>query len=143
MASGLALSVVAPAILSRLQGFADLTALVPADRIVDEVPPRPVYPYVLVESGPEQPFNTLGAADGSWGGEATVLVRAVSQYRGDQEINAVMHEVRAALDGYRFTPAGYQSTLVTFEGSSPMLKDTIAGTPTRELVAEFDVTVHQ
>lgn len=142
MASGLALSVVANAVLTRLKAFGGLTALVPADRIVDDASARPVFPYVLVESGSELPFNTLGGGEGSFGKEPKVQVRAVSQYRGDQEVTAVMHQVMAALDGYRFTPAGYQPTIVTFE-TGQMLKDTIAGVVTREFVAEFDVTVHQ
>jgi hypothetical protein len=142
MSSGLALSVVAPPILAALQAHAGLTALVPALRIVDEVPARPTMPYVLVESGSEQPFNTLGAVDGSWGSESRVVVRVVSQYRGDLEVNAVMSQVRAALDGYKFTPTGYLPAIVIFE-TAQLLKDTIAGVVTRELVAEFSVEVHQ
>lgn len=142
MASGLALSVVTPVILARLKAFAGLTALVPADRIVDDVVARPVMPYVYVESGSEAAFNTMGLDGLTWGSDATVQVRAVSQYRGDQQIADIMHQVRAALDGYKFTPTGYLPTIVTFE-TGTMLKDTIAGVVTREFVAEFAVTVHQ
>lgn len=142
MASGLALSVVVPALMTALRAHVGLTGLVPADRIVDDVPARPTFPYVLVRGGSELPFNTLSGAEGSWGSEPKVEVRVVSQYRGTQEVLSVMHQVRAALDGYRFTPAGYQPTIVDFE-TGQMLTDTIAGVVTREFVAEFDVTVHQ
>ncbi len=142
MPSGLALSVVTPVILAVLKAHAGLTALVAAERIVDNVPARPTLPYVYVSSGSELADNTLGASDGSWGSEPKVEVRAVSQFRGDQEVLSIMSQVRAALDGYRFTPTGYLPTIVSFE-TGQMLIGTTEGVTTREYVAEFDVTVHQ
>lgn len=145
MASSLVLSVLAPAVLARLKNYAPLTALVPATRIVDDVRTGMLYPFVLVEVGSELPFNTLGdSTDLKYGSEATVQVRVISQYRGDAEAINVMDKIKAALDGYEFTLPGYpEPALMTFESSPPMLKDTVAGVTTRELVAEFAATVHQ
>lgn len=144
MASGLIQNVLAPAVLDRLKNYAPLTGIVPAVRIVDDVRTGLSVPYVIVEAGFEVPFNTLGeSTDPKWGGEATVQVRVISQYRGDAEVLSVMDKVRAALDGHEFTLAGYQPAVMTFESQAPMFKDTVAGTTTRELVAEFAATVHQ
>lgn len=143
MPSQLGLSVLAAAVLDRLRTWTPLTALVPVARIVDDVRSTMTYPFVLVESGSALPFNTLGAQDGSWGKEPTVIVRVVSQQRSDVEANTLMDHVVAALDGYRFTAAGYQPAIVTFENAPAMLKDTTAGVTTRELLAEFAATLHQ
>jgi hypothetical protein len=143
MASPCALGVVSAAVLTALKASSALIALVPAVRIVDEVPARPTYPYLLVEVGGETPFNTMGVpAALKWGSESTVLVRVVSQYRGDQEACQVLDAAKAAIDGQPLTVAGFASVGVSF-ASAQLIKDTLAGVVTRELVATFTVLVHQ
>ena len=143
MASASALGVVSAAVLTALRAASSVIALVPAARIVDEVPARPTYPYVLVEVSGETPFNTMGAPSAlKWGSESTVLVRVVSQYRGDQEVTQILSPIKAALDGQPLVVPGYATASVSFE-SAQLLKDTLTGVVTRELVASFSVLVHQ
>jgi hypothetical protein len=144
MASTSGLAPVAAAVLGVLRADAALLARVPGDRIVDEVPPRPTYPYLLVESAGERAFNTLGPADGAkWGSTATVRTRLVSQYRGDQEAADILGLVRAALDGRRLTVTGYSGPITADFQFATMLRDAVNGVVTRELLSEFEVVVHQ
>lgn len=143
MASQLACGVCAAAVLAKLRARQTLLDLVPASRIDDHVSPRPVYPYVQVESSGETPFNTMGApTQPKFGSSVRVDVRAVSQRPGESEVAAIINEIKAELDGQLLTVAGYGSTLATFENLT-LLTDTINGPVTREWIAEFDVTVHQ
>lgn len=132
------------AVLSALQAAAAVTALVPSARIVDETPVRPVYPFLLVESSGETPFNTLGAPSAeAFGSLARISVRVVSQYRGDSEIQGIAAAVRGALDGAAFTLAGFPEALLTWESTSPILRTAVNLTVTREQVSEYALTVHQ
>lgn len=143
MASTLALGPCAAATLAKLKLAAAVIALVPAARVVDEVPPRPVYPYVLVEGSGEVPLNTMGEATAlKYGSFARVRVRAVSQKPGDTEVAAIVSAIKAELDCQPLVVAGYASVGVTFETLIP-LKDTVNGVVTREWIAEFEVTVSQ
>jgi hypothetical protein len=143
MASTLALGPACLAVLTMLRVNPGVAFLVPPTRIVDDVTPRPTYPYVLVEGSEERPVNTLGPPNlPKWGGSARVNVRVVSQSRGDQEAFTILDAIKRALDGQPITVAGYQSAGISFEHVT-VLKDTVNGVTTRELVAEFDVTVHQ
>lgn len=139
MASTSALGPAAAAILGVLQGHAPLLAVVPVDRIVDEIPPRPVFPYVLVEADLELPVNTMGPPTAlKFGSDVKVGVRIVSQYRGDSEATSILNVCKAALDCQPVTVAGYVGTRAEFE-SATMVKGTISGVVTRELVATFSV----
>lgn len=153
MASTLALGPVHAAVLGRVMTDpALILALTSTDgtiRIVDDVPqgwlrtPTSYVPYVVVESAFERPFNTMGGPDLlKWGSIASLRVRVVSQYRGDAEAHQLLGIVKQRLDGQPLTVAGYGSVIVEFVAAT-LLKDTIAGVSTRELVGEFDVTVHQ
>lgn len=143
MGVGLALAVVCAPVLQRLQLSAAVTQLVPVTRIVDDASSRPTYPYILVEGATERPFNTMGAeAAPKWGGVARVSVRVVSQYRGEQEARQVMSAIKQELDGRPLAVPGYPTAIVEFE-TATFLKDTVAGIVTRELVADFEVTIHQ
>lgn len=143
MASRCALGPVSTAVLTALRAAAPLVALVPVARIVDEVPARPTYPYVLVEAVGETPFNTMGIPSAlKWGSETAVQVRVVSQYRGDQEVCSVLDAAKGAIDGQPLTVAGFASVVVSF-ANAQLLKDTLTGVVTRELVATFTILVHQ
>ena len=143
MASTLVLAVVAPAIQAALLAASGVTALV-STRIYDDVQQRPVYPFVLVESGGEAPFNTLGPSSGlKWGGIARVDVRVVSQFRGESEGLAILSAIKQALDGTLLTVTGYGRTTVTAEPLVPVGVSDVAGVKTREWVLPFSVTAHQ
>lgn len=121
----------------KLQAYPSLTAIVPSDRIVNYVPQRPVFPYVYVQSAGERPFNTIGM----YGSVAGLVIRMMSQYRGDDEVESILGEVKGCLDGQPLTVAGYPSVKVVFQNITPLTD--FSTVDTREWVAEFDVRVHQ
>jgi hypothetical protein len=134
------------AILAALKASTAVTALVPASRIVDEMPSSSaaVYPLILVETHGELPFNTLGAPVATaFGSSVMIGVRPISQYRGDQQINDITSAVRGALDGLAITIAPHARAMLTFEGTAAIFKATVGGITTREQVSEYDLTVHQ
>lgn len=144
MPAALIIGPVASAVLAALQAAVTVTAQVPADRIVDEVPSRPTYPLIVVEDAGEDPFNTLGAPDAAaFGSTARVGVRVLSQYRGDTEIHAIQSAVRGALDGLSITVPGFPTDVLTFDTASPVFKATANLIVTREQVAIYALTVHQ
>jgi hypothetical protein len=142
---------VSEAILAKLKATSALvTRLTGATgiRIWDEPPAGTLrandYPYALVEGGGEVPFGrTFGPASApKFGSEAHVIVRLVSQYRGDAQVNELFGYVVGALHEQALIVTGYPTVCVEFQ-TSTLLKDTINGVVTRELVAAFDVSVHQ
>lgn len=144
MASTLALGPVHAAILAKLKATPALTAIVPVARITDQPAAGTVMPYVLVEAGDETPFNTMGGTPDhpKWGGEATVRIRVVSQFRGDSEVLLIMNIIKGALDGQPLTVSAYPTAIVAFQRVD-LLKDTVNNIVTRELVGTFVVTAHQ
>jgi hypothetical protein len=137
MASPTAIGLVSTAAIAVLQANAAVIALVPAERIADEIPARMVFPYVLVESSGERPFNTLGA----YGSVAGLRVRVLSQYRGDAEVASIVGAIKGALDDQPLVVTGYPTVHVLFQSVTPM-RD-FGAVVTREWVADFDVRVHQ
>lgn len=144
MAATLVAGPVSDAVLALLRGSAALTAIVPSDRITDELPPRPVYPTVLVEAHGEADFNTLGAPDDrAFGSTPSIGVRVLSQYRSDSEVHTVASLIRGVLDGASITVAGFPAALLQFQTTAPIFKAAVNLVTTREQVAMYDVTVHQ
>lgn len=153
MASLLALGVIEPVLLAHLRTDGFLLNLVRDagdgnlgiyDFVPQGTPRDQLYPYVRVGgNSSERAYNTLGTEDAlKYGSIARVPIRAVSQERGSQEVYRVMSAVKARLDGRKLTFGSYGPAIVTCE-SAVLLQDTVGGVVTRELVADFDVTVHQ
>ncbi len=143
MASTSVIGPVCAAALTRLKADTSLTAEVPAARIVDDMPARPVYPFVLVESAGERSVDTMGAvASAKWGSDMTLRTRIISQYRGESEVATILSLVKASLDGATLTVSGYPSVSCDF-ATTTTLRDTVAGVVTRELVADFTVIATQ
>lgn len=143
MASALVLPLVFAPIQAALTADATLQGLV-GTRVYDNVPQTLTYPYVMLESGGESPFNTLGPAEGAkWGGSSRVDVRVVSQYRGETQGLTIASRIRAVLDGLRLDVSGYGRPMVTFETLVPIGLADVAGVKTREWVLQFAVTAHQ
>lgn len=146
MASTQALGPVTTAVLAALRASVTLTGYVGLRVYPDsngDVPAKPSYPYVQVESAGEEPENTLGDVSAAkWGSHARLQVRIGSQSRSDAQANTVLGLVKGALDGQALTVSGYPDVDVAYEGLQP-LKDTVSGVTTREWVAIFDVLVHQ
>lgn len=148
MASTQAIGPVLTAVLSALRNTVALTTYVGARVYPDvsgcEVPSKAIYPYVSVESASEMPENTMGGTPDvmKWGSRVGVHVRIASQSRSDQQAASMLGIVKGALDGQSLTVTGYPSVDVAYESVQP-LTDVVAGQPTREWVALFDVLVHQ
>lgn len=143
MASTLALGPVHAAILAKLRASAALIAVVPVANITDQ-PAAGLTKFVVVESGDETPFNTMGGTvdHPKFGGVATVRVRAVSTFRGDSEVALMMNLIKSELDDQSLTVAGYPTAIVSFVRAD-LLRDTVNNVITRELVGTFNVTAHQ
>jgi hypothetical protein len=146
MASTLALGPCITAILAVLRADNTLAAQV-STRIYPntqgDVPQRPTFPYVSVESGDELPFNTMGPVNAAkWGSTATVQVRVASQTRSEVQVRNILAIVKAALDGVELVITGYGHAIPLFQRLAPLTNEE-AGVVTREWVADFDVTVHQ
>lgn len=106
---------------------------------------RPAYPYLIVGgSSGESPFNTLGAASGAkWGAEVSIPLRVVTQYpTTETQTYRMLNVLKGALDQQPLTVSGFASVDVTM-GRTTLLSDVINGVPTRELVTDVDVLVHQ
>jgi hypothetical protein len=144
VASASAISPVCSAALAKLKAHAGVLAWAPTEKIADEFVTRPAGQYILVESAGERPFNTMGGTPNAlkWGAVAGLRIRIVSQYRGDAAVSDGLSAVKACLDGQDLTVTGFPTVSVDFVTAN-MLKETINGVTTRELVADFDVTVHQ
>ena len=102
-------------------------------------------PYVIVGGNTsENPLHTLGPATGAkFGATVTVPIRLVTQYpTTERQTYAMFEALKSALDGQKIAIAGFGRVLVEC-GFGQLLTDTVNGVATRELVAPFDVTVHQ
>lgn len=113
-------------------------------RIYDHTPPRPVFPYLRVESAGELSLNTMGPRTAAkWGSTATVRVRVVSQFRGEREISALSSAVRNAVDGQRITIEGFAGRPRWEYFRTIPLEDSVNAIVTREWLMEFELCVHQ
>lgn len=95
-------SVVA-AVVQALRAATAVTALVPATRVLDEVPGATARPLLQVSVVSESADDVLSAG----GIDALVSVLVVSEYRGSDEIGRIATAVREALDGRALTVDGF------------------------------------
>jgi uncharacterized protein DUF3168 len=86
------------AIVTRLKGFAGLTALV-GNRVYDNVPQAATFPYV--SWGPEQAISD--DADCITGFSVTIQIDAWSRAVGLPEVKQIAEQVRLALHNYDLT----------------------------------------
>jgi hypothetical protein len=153
MSSEFALPAVYTAIVARLKADGTLTAMLasaPADiggaGVYNHVPQKATRPYVLVGSGTEIPFNTMGNGNAAkWGGNCTVLIKAVSQKPSDTEALAILGRVKALLDGQPLTVQGFPDASAQFEDLQPIFTEDAPGLqyPLRHAPAVFRVYAHQ
>lgn len=146
MASTMALGPCCVAVRTALAANASLTAIIGtnlypnASGDVQENKPKP---HIVVESGSEIPFNTMGQpADLHYGGFTTVNVRLVSIYRSEAQIQTMAGVVREILDGQELVVSGI-GTLIGVYQSMQALKATDAGIVTREWILGFEYLWHQ
>lgn len=91
------------AVIDHLQADAGVTALVPAARILNDVPSNTPRPYLVVDVETETDDDTTGLG----GVDAVVSVTPVSQYRGSYEIGQIASAVRQALDAITLPIDGF------------------------------------
>lgn len=146
MASTLGLGPVITAVLAALRASVALTTYVGLRVYPDadgDVPPKPGYPYVAVESSGETPFNTMGDPGAAkWGGLVRVQVRVGSQSRTDAQANSITSVVKQVLDGQPLSVSGYATVDVAYNDVAP-LRDFTGGVVTREWVSTYEIMVHQ
>lgn len=152
MGSVLAAGTVHDAVLSRVREFLTgiLVEISPAGMrgpvtVYDGVAKQqPAYPFVLVETTGERPYDTLGTASGAkFGGSVRVTLRVIAQYPTTvTQTYRIANLLKGALDRQPLAVSGFSTVDVTWE-SSTLLTDQIGGVPTWELVSILDVFVHQ
>lgn len=124
------------AVVQQLRATAAVTALVPAARILDDVPANTLRPYLEVDLVSELDDDVLDRG----GIDAIVSVTVVSAYRGNQELGAIATAVREALDGVALLVAGFVELAdVTYEQAVGGYKDEIAGVVVRHRPLWFRV----
>lgn len=129
--------VIVAAVVQRLRAVAALTVLVPAVRIVADVPSGLTRPYVLVEHVTETDDDTLSLG----GVDAVVSTTIVSDYAGPKEIGAIASALREALDdGSPLTVVGFSEPAdVTYEQALGEYTDEIANVLVRHRPLWFRV----
>lgn len=127
---------VTAAVVQALRASSAVTAIVPAERVVNEVPNGTARPFLVVDVVSETDDDVLSRG----GIDAVVSVLAVSDYRGDDEIGRMATAVRETLDAASLTVAGFPDPAdVTYEQAVGSYKDDIAGVVVRHRPLWFRV----
>jgi hypothetical protein len=122
--------------VTHLRAVAALTALVPAARIVADVPVGFERPYVLVEHVTETDDDTLSLG----GVDAVVSTTIVSDYQGAKQIGQIASALREALDGEALVVAGFSAPAdVSYEQAIGEYLDDIANVKVRHRPLWFRV----
>ena len=125
-ASGL--GTIVTAVVAALEADAAVRALVPPERIGNEIPSGTARPYVLVDVETEHDDDAVSLG----GVDAVVSVTVVSDYRGSYEIGQIASAVRAALDARTLVIEGFRDEAdVTYEQALGEIRETIAGVTVR------------
>lgn len=125
------------AIIGTLRAAAGLTALVGA-RIYNNVPMGTVFPYVEVTAPTANRLDALGRL----GQQTLVDVKAVSQWRGDEEGIRIRAQVKLALDGQTPAASGHTILGIAWE-LNERLEEMIGGDRTRTLLSTYRVWSEQ
>jgi hypothetical protein len=130
-----ALSPIQTAFKSALSGDATLTGLV-GGRIYNDVPDVPVYPYILIGSGTQRPWHTLGGSSVGLGWNATMTVHIYSRYQGDREALGILARVVDLLNFSSLTIGSYVTSMC-FLDQARVLTEPIEKIETRHVPAVF------
>ena len=112
------------AIITAITGYADLHTHV-EDRVYDYVPENPTFPYLVVRTPTEVPFDTLGCsavAGPKAGQRVTFTIDIWSQYRGSKETKEIAQHLNNLLDYQALTVSGY-SHIVTYNTMTTDMRD--------------------
>ena len=124
------------AVVQALGADADVTAIVPAERIGSHILPGTPRPYLRVGVVTETDDDTLALG----GVDAICAVTAVSDYRGADEIGRIASAMRDALDGTTLDVDGFQAPAdVSYEQAIGEYDEDVAGVTVRHRPVWFRV----
>lgn len=125
------------AVVDALRASAAVTALVPAERIANNIPSGTARPYLLVDVETETDDDTLSLG----GVDAVCSVTPVSDYSGSWQIGQIASAVRAALDAQPLLVEGFEDgpADVTYEQALGELREQVAGVVVRRRPLWFRV----
>jgi len=125
------------AVIDALCASPEVTALVPASRIANEMPAGTVRPYLVVDVANENDDDTMSLG----GVDAVCSVTVVSDYRGSWEIGQIASAVRAALDAQPLTVEGFVDgpADVTYEQALGEIREQVSGVTVRRRPLWFRV----
>jgi hypothetical protein len=100
------------------------------------------YPFVLLDKGDEQPWNTLGGATAGHGRSLVVRLHVYSRYKGDREALLILERLVELLDFAALTVTGFPTAMTEYVGCKVLIesRDKLE---TRHIPAEFLVRVKQ
>lgn len=123
------------AVIQYLRGITALIALVPAGNIINELPPSPVYPFVLIQRGGGQ-AGYPGATD-----EPMIQIDTLATDR--HAAKQLMRTVRAAMFAIANDTVAEGILSSAYEEVGPAwLPDTISIPPVPRYVARFRILLH-
>jgi len=126
------------AVVETLRAAPEVTAIVPADRILNYVSSGTPRPYLRVDVTTETDDDTLGLG----GVDAICAVTAVSDYRGAAEIGRMAAACRRALDGIAMDVDGFTAPGdVSYEQAIGEFTEDVAGIAVRHRPLWFRVRV--
>ena len=125
------------AFVTRLRADAGVTALVPADRIGNEIPTGTPRPYIVIDVETETDDDTFSLG----GVDAVVSATVVSQYRGSYEIGQIASALRESLDGIGLAISGFIGAPadITYEQALGEIREDVAGVTVRRRPLWFRV----
>lgn len=101
-----------------------------------------LYPFVLIDNGHEQPWNTMGGRTAGNGRELLVRLHVFSRYKGDREALLILERLVELLDFATLSVSGYGTVIVESMASRVLIEDRLK-LEVRHIPAEFLVRVHE
>lgn len=145
MANSSAMKAIYDAVYARIS--TDTTLLGLADStILGYEPEEPPTNFIVLGSGSEEAWHTLGGTATGFGWSCTVTVHLYSYYKGDLKVLQMLERVVALLNFHALSVAGYTSGTVICEYGEKMSKVLIETKDKRErrhIPAVFSVRVHE
>jgi len=118
-------------------------------RIYNDVPDGAAYPHVVFGKAREKSEHTFGGVSSGLGWEVMLPIFTMSRYQGDAEALTIHSRIVALLNKWNAGPAvsGFSSVCWEYapggDVTGQVMVIDIDKIETRQVVAEFSVTVHQ
>lgn len=143
MSNASALLAIYTAVYGILSGDATLVALV--DEILNYEPEEPLAKFIVIGTGTELAWNTLGGTSTGWGSDATLTVHIYSYYKGDIEALQILNRVTTLLNKPEGFPVSGYGTVIAEYGDklTKVLVETKDKQERRHIPAVFSIKVRQ